>query len=202
MTVEPNRNLKGDIMAVGMYESIPGKGLGMVNPFMYAGTTGDVVTREIQRNRVPLTMPSRRLGGGQSPDAPMFDEKDVGIDLTPQQYGWFVHMAGNGLKDPKTGRGMWDTLTAIINGVEPVIPAREGRNAIYYAQINPDGTPVFSDGPQGGKAAIIERVVNHFRGKVRDMIERGDIYPDVKQKYIEKTLRSKINKAPQIGGAR
>ncbi len=201
-TIEPARNLKGDVMTVGMYESIPGKGLGMVNPFMYAGTTDDVVTKEIIRNRVPLTMPSRRLGGGSAPGGAMFDEGSTAIDLTPEQYGWFVKMAGNGLKDPKTGRGMWDTLTAIVNGMEPVIPRRDGKPAIYYAQKNPDGTPVFSDGPEGGKAAIISKVVHLYRDKVRDMIEKGDVYPEVRNEYISKSIGKKINRAPQIGGAR
>jgi hypothetical protein len=201
-TIEPQRNLKGDVMTIGMYESVPGKALGMVNPFMYAGTTGDVVTKEIQRNRVPLTMPSRRLGEGRNPDSPMFDEGSTGIDLTPEQYGWFVQMAGNGLKDPETGRGMWDTLTAIINGVEPVVPKRGREPALYYAQKNDDGTPVFSDGPEGGKSAIIAKVVHTYRNKVRDMIEKGDIFPEVRNEYISKSIGRKINRAPRIGGGR
>jgi hypothetical protein len=200
MTMEPQRNLKGDVMTEGMYDSIPGKGLGMVNPFMYAGVTDDVVTGEIQRNRVPLTMPSRRLGGGGDPDAAMFEQGAPAIELTPEQYGWFVRMAGNGLKDPKTGRGMWDTLTAIINGIEPVIPKRDGRDAVYYGQKNPDGSPVFSDGPEGGKAAIIEKVVHTYRDKARLMLEKGDVYPKVRDEYIAKTMRKKINRAPQVGG--
>ncbi len=201
-TLEPARNLKGDVMTVGMYDSIPGKGLGMVNPFMYAGTTGDVVTKEILRNRVPLTMPSRSLGGGRNPDSAMFDEGSTSIDLTPEQYGWFVQMAGNGLKDPKTGRGMWDTLTAIVSGMEPVDPGGNGRPRLYYAQKNPDGTPVFTDGPEGGKAAIIEKVVHTYRNKVRDMIEKGDVFPEVRNEYIAKTVGRKVNRVPQIGGAR
>ena len=201
-SLEPARNLKGDVMTVGMYESIPGKGLGMVNPLMYAGTTGDVVTKEILRNRVPLSMPSRRLGGGRNPDSAMFDESDTAIDLTPEQYGWFVQMAGNGLKDPKTGRGMWDTLTAIINGMEPVDPGGNGRPRLYYGSKNPDGTPVFSDGPEGGKAAIIGKVVHVYRDKVRDMIEKGDVFPEIRNEYITKSISKKINRAPQVGGVR
>jgi len=140
-----------------------------------------------------------------SPDASNLEGRQTGIDLTPEQYGWFVKMAGNGLKDPKTGRGAWDELTAIINGDVPADYRYEkGKKpeALYFKQKNPDGTPVFSDGPQGGKAFIVTQVLLDARNEVRKMIESGEAVPEVGEQYEELKTRRESNRTPQVGGAR
>jgi hypothetical protein len=203
--LEPKYTLKGDPVTVQMYDSMPGKGFGMINPILYTGDTKDPVSLELVRNRIQISMPSRRLGGGVSPDASNLEGRQTGIDLTPEQYGWFVKMAGNGLKDPKTGRGAWDELTAIINGDVPADYRYEkGKKpeALYFKQKNPDGTPVFSDGPQGGKAFIITQVLLDARNEVRKMIESGEAFPEVGEQYEELKARRESNRAPQVGGAR
>jgi hypothetical protein len=203
--LEPKYTLRGDPITVQMYDSMPGKGFGMINPILYTGNTKDPVSLELVRNRIPISMPSRRLGGGMSPDAANIEGKETGVDLTPEQYGWFVKMAGNGLKDPKTGRGAWDEVTAIINGDIPAdYNYQKGKKPepLYYNQKNPDGTPVFSDGPEGGKAFIITSVLLAARNEVRNMIESGEVFPDLGVAYEEKKMRKEIRQAPQVGGAR
>jgi len=199
-TLEPNYNLKGDPITIGMYESLPGKGFGMVNPMLWSEDKNDPVWQEIRRNRVPVTMPARRLGGGTNPDNPQLDQGATAQKLTPEQYSWLVRMAGNGLKDPKTGRGAWDELTAIINGVDPV--ATFYGKPIYYAQKNDNGTPVFTDGPDGGKAMIIQKVIGRYREGAKKMLEGGEPFPELHNEYVAAQTQKKINRAPQIGGAR
>ena len=109
-------------------------------------------------------------------------------------------MAGNGLKDDK-GRGAWDMLTRIVEGAEPVMQ-HEGK-PIFYGSKNPDGTPVFTDGPDGGKAMIIQKVLGKYRTKAKEMLSRGDTFPDLRNEYIAKQSRKRMNQVPQIaGGAR
>ena len=96
-------------------------------------------------------------------------------------------------------------MTAIINGDIPAdYNYQKGKKpeALYYNQKNPDGTPVFSDGPEGGKAFIITQVLLDARNQVRQMIESGEAFPELGVQYEEKKMRKEIRQAPQVGGAR
>lgn len=70
-----------------------------------------------------------------------------GVELTATEYHRYVELAGNGFKDPGTGLGLKDTLAVIIAGKHPM--------AGTYRMA--------TDGPEGGKAQIISRVVMAYR---------------------------------------
>jgi hypothetical protein len=185
----PVRNLKGEPVTAKMYESIPGKLFGMVNPIYWTTEPNDPVSREILANRMSLTMPSRSIGGGQDPNKPMLDEKNPAIPLTPEQYDWLVRMAGNELKDEETGLGAWDTLRRIVTNQTPVDEV-DGKQ-IYYRD--------FSGGPEGGKAYIVKKVIGTFRTAARRMLEGGDPFPGLGAKSIAKKESRTRQLMPRVG---
>lgn len=71
----------------------------------------------------------------------------MGAELTPQQYDRYQELAGNGMKDPMTGMGLYDTLNAMIKGTHP--------RAMLWA--------MSTDGPQGGRATIVDNYIQSYR---------------------------------------
>lgn len=97
--------------------------------------------------------------------------------------------------------GAWDALGAMIKGAIPV--TKVDGNPIYYDQKNADGSPIFTDGPDGGKAMVIQKILGKYRQAAKKMLEGGDPFPEVQAEYVAKQTRKKMNQVPQIaGGAR
>jgi hypothetical protein len=97
------------------------------------------------------------------------------VELTPQEYDWIQRMAGNELK--VDGKGMWDTLTHLIQKPE-------------YKKS--------SGGPEGMKSLLIKTVVNKYRelafGKLRE------INPELNDLLTKKEIERIRTKLP--GGER
>jgi hypothetical protein len=202
-TLEPQYNLKGDEITNKMYESLPGKGLGMINPITWSTDPNDPVWNEIRRLRVPVTMPARRIGGGSNPDAPQLEEGAIATRLSPKEYGWLVRMAGNGLKDPATGMGAWDALAAIVKGAVPVMKDPNTQEDLFYNSVNDKGQPVFSDGPEGGKSLIILKVIGKYRDAARRQLESGEEFPRMYNEQVIRKTKRADSQMPRIsGGAR
>ena len=70
-----------------------------------------------------------------------------GVQLTATEYHRYVELAGNAYKDPSTGQGLKETLEAVVTGNHPM-------SGSYR---------MATDGPEGGKAQIISRVVMAYR---------------------------------------
>jgi hypothetical protein len=186
-SLPPMRNLKGEPVTVGMYETIPGKLFGMVNPVYYTTEKNDPVSQAILSNRMKLTMPSRSIGGGQDPDRPQLEEGDPAIKLTPEQYDWLVRMAGNELKDPDTGMGAWDRLQRIVTNQIPV----DESEGVYFRD--------FSKGPEGGQAFVIKKIVGDYRNAARRMLQGGDPFPEIGSQMVEKKERRARQIMPRVG---
>jgi len=188
-SLPPMRNLKGEPITNPMYENIPGKLFGMVNPVYWTEEKSDPVSQEILANRMSISMPSRSIGGGQDPNKPQLEEGDVAIPLTPEQYDWLVRMAGNGLKDPDTGLGAWDRLRRVVTNRMPVDEV-DGKT-VYYRD--------FSKGPEGGRAYLVKKIIGDYRTAARNMLQGGEPFPELGQKFVEKKERRGRQLMPRVG---
>ena len=165
-TLPPRRNLFGEpILLEG------GLGPDLVSPVYVSRHKADPVADEIARLKVPLSMPSRVLFGTRPPALRMQPETAAeGVELTPGEYDLFVRLAGNELKDPGTGRGMKDTLAEIFQGRE------------YQAA---------TDGPEGGKALLVRRVVDRFRMAARaELIQQSPGLEDAFKARVAERARA------------
>lgn len=78
-----------------------------------------------------------------------------GVELKPHEYSRYVELARNALKEPGTGLGLKDTLDAIIPGDHPF-------SAQYKSA---------TDGEEGGKTVIIQRIVQGFRAAAQAQMQ-------------------------------
>lgn len=144
-TLPPRRNLKGEPV---YYEGSAGPD--MLSPFFAKTVTGDPVYRELIANQVGLSPVQDFLGGSRPGEGPLAQERVTwGVKLTPQEHDRYAELAGNGMKDPATGKGLWDTLTDLVQS-----PA-------YQEQ---------SPGPDGGRALLLRSTVRAFREAARAQV--------------------------------
>lgn len=127
----PRRNVWGRPIVLG-----GGLGPDIVSPIYSSTDDPEPIDAEILRLGVKVYMPERVIGA---------------VELSAAEYGAYVALAGNELKDPSTGLGALDTLNAIVAG-------DHGLAAEYRAA---------SDGEGGGKSLIIRRVLLSFREEAR-----------------------------------
>lgn len=101
-------NIKGDPI-----ELEGGLGPDMVSPFKFSSEKDDAVAKEILRLDIPIKMPEKFIFGTR-PRGTVFRQHtpDEGIKLFPEEYARLSELRGNALKI--NGKGMWDTLTEII----------------------------------------------------------------------------------------
>lgn len=92
-----------------------------------------------------------------------------GVELTPQQYDRYVELAGNALKGP-LGLGLYDTLNAIIEGRHP-----------QSQQWNR-----LTDGPEGGRAAVVKNYVAAFREMAWAQLLQED--PELMNRFRARTM--------------
>lgn len=124
-----------------------GVGPDIISPIYKFGVKDSPIDEYLVTNRIGVQMPQRTL---------------FGAELKPAEYERFVELSGNGLKDPATGLGAYDTLNAIIGGRHPLASAWTGA----------------TDGPEGGRAVIVRQVISSFREAARaQMLEE---FPDLK----------------------
>lgn len=112
------------------------------------------------------------------------------VELTPKQQDRFDFLAGNGMKDPLTGLGTYDTLNAMIAGTHPD----------SYAW------STSTDGPEGGRAAIVRKVIEKAREAARGQLydEDAEFRNRANARQIEKgtafdrtIMRPSASAAPQ-----
>lgn len=82
------------------------------------------------------------------------------VRLTPEQFDRLQELAGNGLKDPRSGLGAKDTMNVLVQGEGPRGLQRE-----------------WNQGSDAEKALMMQRVVSEYRGAAREALRRE--FPDV-----------------------
>lgn len=115
-------------------------------PIVLGGGIGPDIMSPVYTNKVkisPTDTELLRLGMPVS----MPRRTIRGVELRPHEYSRYVELAGNAFKDPGTGLGLKETLDAIIAGDHDF--------SVEYQRA--------TDGPEGGKAIVIQRVVQGFR---------------------------------------
>jgi hypothetical protein len=100
----------------------------------------------------------------------------------PQAYDEYRRLAGNALKDPKTGLGAKDFLEGVVTG-------RHAAAAAYRT---------LSDGPDGGKAVFIKHTIHQYRALAQDQIMRDPKFKDF-QAYVRNTQATQ-QAIPPAGG--
>ena len=108
-------------------------GFDIISPVYKFGQKDRPIDEWIVENRVPLRRPSYTRNG---------------VKMDPSEFDRFQELAGNELKDHSTGMGLYDTMDAFARGTHPNLQS-VWNNA--------------TDGPEGGRAAILKNTVNAFR---------------------------------------
>lgn len=131
-----------------------------LSPIYKSTAKGDPVMNEVINQGVSINPISKFIGGARPPTTdPLAKERPVhGITLTPKQYEKLVIYSTDGLKKE---------LEKLIG------------SPMYQAQ---------SDGPDGGKALLINNLVSAFRerGRLKLIQEDQELQDALKEKEIEK----------------
>jgi len=170
-TLPAKRDLKGEPM---VSEGALGPDL---FSFIFQSTQKkDPVWRELVENKVSISPVPKIMGGPKVPKSIMGQETSVnGVELTPKEYDWIQRMAGNELK--VDGKGMWDTLTHMIQTPE-------------YKKS--------SGGSEGMKSLLIKTVVNKYRELA--FAKMREINPELNNLLTKKEIERIKSKLP--GGER
>jgi hypothetical protein len=113
----------------------------------------------------PVDAELERLGASVSRIQKKTGFLGVEVDFRdyPEVYDEYVRLAGNELKHPAWGAGTKDFLDSVVSG-------KHSMSSIYE---------IYSDGPEGGKAAYIRNTVSEFRRLAQERImEQSERWPD------------------------
>ena len=91
----PRRNMWGDPILLG-----GGLGPDIISPIYTSQVQSSPVDEELLRLGLPLSMPSRSIGG---------------VELSPHEYSRYVELAGNALKEESSGLGLKDQLELLLD---------------------------------------------------------------------------------------
>lgn len=144
----PRLNLWGDPIVLH-----GGVGPDIMSPLWESPLRDSPADEEMIRLQVPISMPTRSIRG---------------VELEQLEYNRYVELAGNGLKDPATGKGARETLEALLDGSHAL-------SAQYQDA---------SDGPDGGKALIIRQIIQTFREAARSQVIEE--FPDLRDAIVRK----------------
>lgn len=118
-----------------------------------------------QKKDSPVDAEMIRLNAGVAriKQAGTFAGAEVDFRNYPKIYDEYVRLAGNDLKHPAWNLGAKDYLDRVISGTHPM-------SSVYQ---------IYSDGPEGGKAAFIRNTVSEYRRLAQDHImAQRDKWPD------------------------
>lgn len=162
------RNLWGEPVS---YQSGLGNAYDMFSPIYSRSKRSSPIDAEILRLEANITMPPRRTS---------FDGVTIDLSRYPEAYSRYVELAGNALKHPAWNLGARDLLDAVVTGKHPL-------SQVYR---------IYSDGPDGGKAEYIKKVLNDYREMARGQLLEE--FPDLKAEYDEKQRQ---RRALKLAGA-
>ncbi len=140
-------------------------------PIVLGGGIGPDIMSPIYTNDVKISATDTELLRLDMPIS-MPRRTIMGVELKPHEYSRYVELAGNAFKDPGTGLGLKETLDSIISGSHPFSSQYEKA----------------TEGPEGGKALIIQRFVQTFRQAAQaEVIEEFEELRDaIEQEAIER----------------
>jgi hypothetical protein len=167
-TLPPRRDVWGQPVE---HASDMGKAYDLLSPFATRAPSDSPIDKEIERQGFNVNKPAARASFGQG----------AVIDLAkdPKTYDRYQELAGNGYKDPAWGLGAKDLLDQIVSGNHPL-------SAVYNMK---------SDGPQGGKAEMVNGLLNQYRDGARQQLLQEN--PKLQTQVNE--MRANVNalKMPQ-----
>ncbi len=110
-----------------------------------------------------------------------WDGAPVEFAKFPEVYAEYARLAGNGLKNPiYDGKGAMDFLNDVVEG-------RSQYSALYN---------MYSDGPEGGKAQWIQKVLGDYRQAARRQIEADPRFAEFRQYLAAQTIDANVKRAP------
>jgi hypothetical protein len=127
-----------------------------------------------------------RLGLTRPGQVQSFDGGKVSaqLKLTPKQLDRLRELAGNGLKDPRSGLGARDALNALVAGKSPDGNAQRK----------------WDDASPAARAVMVLRIFNEYRDAAKKTVLAEN--PDMQAALAEKlNTRVQALKAPTIGGS-
>jgi hypothetical protein len=110
----------------------------------------------------------------------IFDGGEVNFRSFPAVYDDYVRLAGNELKHPAWGLGAKDYLDAVVSG-------KHSMSSVYN---------IYSDGPDGGKAAFIRNAVSEYRKLAQQEIMGSDKYTEFKELITGRVEKKQELKMP------
>ena len=119
------------------------------------------IDQEIERLEYYPQMPNRKIS-----------YQGVLLPLDTKQYSRYVELAGNEIKHPAWNMGCRDFLNAVVSGEHPL-------STVYN---------LYSDGPEGGKAQFIQKILSDYRKLASEQLiqEDGSLradYDNTRPKY-------------------
>ncbi len=148
------------------YQSGLGTAYDVFSPIYSKAEAKQPIDTELLRIGYFPTMPPKKTS---------FNGASVDLEKFPSAYSRFVELSGNDLKktvygapvDP-SGKGLMDALNDLVNGKHPL-------SDIYRMR---------TDGPDGGKAVMIQHMIMKYRDAAKDMLlkEFPEIMAEAKSK--------------------
>jgi hypothetical protein len=166
------RNLWGEPIG---YQSGLGAGYDMVSPIYSKQKKASPIDEEILKHEMNVTGANRKTS---------FDGVTINLERHPEAYSRYVQLAGNELKHPAWNLGARDLLNEIVTGKHDLSPVYDMR----------------SDGPDGGKADYIKKIINDYRELARDKILEE--FPEIKAEYDDKKQQKRALNMPNLMSAR
>lgn len=110
-----------------------------------------------------------------------WDGAPVEFSKFPEVYAEYARLAGNGLKLPQyDDKGAMDFLNGLVEG-------KSGYN---------DRWRIYTDGPEGGKARFIQKVLDDYRKAARQQIEADPRFTEFRQYLSAQATTAAVKKAP------
>ena len=116
-----------------------------------------------------------------------WDNVPVEFSKFPEVYGEYSRLAGNGVKLPQyDDMGAMDFLNALVEGKTSYGSAAD--------KFSPWGMQ--TNGPEGGKAQFIQKVLDNYRKAARREIEADPRFTEFRQYLAEEDVAARVKRAP------
>lgn len=173
-SLPPLRNLWGEEQKP---QEVYGRAYDVLVPFSVTQAKDSPIDAEMQR----LGMSVDRIK-----KATAFQNVNVNFRGQPDAYDEYVRLSGNELKHPAWQMGAKDYLDAVVSGKSPMSQAYQ----------------IYSDGPDGGKAAFIKNTVSEYRKLAQqEIMTMKDKYPEFIDQVEKARAQQQELKMPVMPGA-
>lgn len=144
-----------------------GKGYDALSPFYSSQENPEPIDTELERLGYFPASPSRKT---------TFDGITIDLNKHPEAYSRYVELAGNGMKHPAWGLGAMDLLNAVVEKKHPL-------SEVYYSE-------PYTDGPDGGKANFIRKIIRDYRDMAKDQILKE--FPEIAAEVSAKKAKQRF----------